>query len=211
MNTVEQLGRYKLLQQEGVFALGADSLKLGAFATVKHRWRVCDLGTGSGALLLLLAQRADGLLLSGIDTQIEAMQLTQKNLWYNGLTGEIKQETFEQCTLPVGAYDLVISNPPYFQKGHGDFGGNSRMGEEDTLKSLCQCAARRLKNGGRFTLSFRPDRLAELFPALQTVGLEPKRMQFVAHTVQHAPFLVLVESIKQGKSGLQVLPLETMI
>ena len=52
----EQLGPYTLTWPEGVFPLGGDTLALGEFASVKRRWRVCDLGTGSGALLLLLAR-----------------------------------------------------------------------------------------------------------------------------------------------------------
>ena len=54
MSGREQLGPYTLNWPDGVFPLGADALALGGFATVRRGWRVCDLGTGSGALLLLL-------------------------------------------------------------------------------------------------------------------------------------------------------------
>ena len=52
MVRTEQLGSYTLQWPEGVFALGGDALALGRFCTVKPGWRVCDLGTGSGVLLL---------------------------------------------------------------------------------------------------------------------------------------------------------------
>ena len=67
MRGPEQLGPYTLCQPEGVFPLGEDALALGSFATVKRGWRVCDLGTGSGCLLLLLAVRGEELRLSGVD------------------------------------------------------------------------------------------------------------------------------------------------
>lgn len=60
MSGAEHLGPYLLEVKEGVFPLGGDSLALGAFATVKRGWRVCDLGTGSGCLLLMLAAREGG-------------------------------------------------------------------------------------------------------------------------------------------------------
>ena len=67
MEKTEQLGPYTLSWKDGVFLLGGDALALGAFSTVKPGWRVCDLGTGSGCLLLLLARRAENLSLTGID------------------------------------------------------------------------------------------------------------------------------------------------
>ena len=67
MIKTEILGPHTLSWPEGVFPLGGDALSLGAFATVRSGWRVCDLGTGSGALLLLLAGRAERLSLAGVD------------------------------------------------------------------------------------------------------------------------------------------------
>ena len=64
---IEYLDPYTLSWPDGVFPLGSDALALGDFATLRRGWRVCDLGTGSGALLLLLARRAPGLILSAIE------------------------------------------------------------------------------------------------------------------------------------------------
>ena len=53
--SAERLGPFLLRQPPGVFPLGEDALRLAAFATVRRSWKVCDLGTGSGCLLLLHA------------------------------------------------------------------------------------------------------------------------------------------------------------
>ena len=50
--SAERLGPFFLRQPPGVFPLGEDALRLAAFATVRRSWKVCDLGTGSGCLLL---------------------------------------------------------------------------------------------------------------------------------------------------------------
>ena len=55
---MERLGPFLLRQPPGVFPLGEDALRLAAFATARRGWRVCDLGTGSGCLLLLLSGRS---------------------------------------------------------------------------------------------------------------------------------------------------------
>ena len=89
MRGPEQLGPYSLLQTEGVFPLGEDALALGAFAALRPRWKVCDLGTGSGCLLLMLVGREPTLRLWGVDREAAAVQAAQGNLARNGLEGEI--------------------------------------------------------------------------------------------------------------------------
>ena len=91
MIKTEQLGPYSLSWPDGVFPLGGDALALGEFATVRPRWRICDLGTGSGALLLLLARRVEGTLsLTGVELDARSAQTARDNLAANGLDGEIQ-------------------------------------------------------------------------------------------------------------------------
>ena len=66
MTKTEHLGPYTLTWPDKVFPLCGDALALGRFATVRDGQRICDLGTGSGALLLLLADRAKNLTLQGV-------------------------------------------------------------------------------------------------------------------------------------------------
>lgn len=200
----EQLGPYALSWPPGVFPLGGDALALGAFATVKPRWRVCDLGTGSGALLLLLARRAEGLALTGVELDPLSAQAARDNLAANGLAGEIVQGDLRAPLLPAGQFDLVVSNPPYFPVGSGTSGGPARSEECCTLEELCAAAARLAKNGGRFALCHRPERLTDVLCALRGHHLEPKRVKLAAHSPAHPPALLLVEGVKQGRPGVVI-------
>ena len=203
---IEQLPPFTLAWPEGVFALGEDALALGAFATVKPGWKVCDLGTGSGVLLLLLARRAERLSVVGVERDRLSARTATENLHRNDLNGEILWEDFRKIGLQSGSFDLVIANPPYFSTERGKSGGSFRSEEFGTLKEWCTVAARLVKNGGRFALCHRPERLAELMNTLASLGLEPKRLQFCAHSPSHAPSLVLLECVRQGKPGLEILP-----
>ena len=204
MTKTEQLGPYTLSWGVGVFPLGGDALALGAFAAVKPGWRVCDLGTGSGALLLLLAGRAENLSLTGIDIDPLSARTARDNLAANGLPGEIVTGDLRSAPLPAGGFDLVISNPPYFPVGSGGSGGPARSEESCALEELCAAAARLTKNGGRFALCHRPERLADVICALRAHHLEPKRLKLAAHGPDHPPSLLLVEAVKRGKPGLRV-------
>lgn len=205
MVKLEQLGPYQLEQRPDVFPLGSDALALGRFATVRKGWRVCDLGTGSGVLLLLLEKRQPGLKLFGLDQDPAAVALAAENLRRNGLDGQIWTGSWSQAPFPPGSFDLVVSNPPYYAPGSGKDGGPARM-EREELDTLCQAAARLLRNGGRFALSFPTERMADLFETMRRWNLEPKRLKLLSHTPTKPPYALLAEGVRQGKPGLQVLP-----
>lgn len=204
MEWQEQLGPYTLTWTDGVFPLGQDALALGEFATVRPGWRVCDLGTGSGALLLLLARRAEGLTLRGVERDPLSARTAQENLDRNGLPGEIVLGDLREHPFSAGQFDLVVANPPYFPLGAGKSGGPARSEEFCTLEQLCAAAGQLVKNGGRFALCHRPERLADVICALRGRNLEPKRLKLLAHSPSHPPYLLLVEAVKQGRPGVAV-------
>ena len=206
MSGMERLGPFTYRQ--GGFPLGQDTLLLGRFATLRRGGRVCDLGGGAGALPLLLLARESSLDLSGVELDGEAAALARRNLAENGLSGVIRTGDLRRVReqFPAGCFDLVVSNPPYFPAGSGESGGSARMELCCTLTQVCAAAAFLLKNGGRFALVHRPERLAGLMEALGQSGLDPKRLQMVQHDRAKPPAAVLVEAVRQGRPGLSVLP-----
>ncbi len=212
MERAEYLGRYRLMQSDDYFKLGRDSVLLARFCTVKPRWRACDLGCGVGSLLLLLSQREEHLSRTGVELSPGAAELARRNLQENGLSGTILTgDLREQSLLPGDAFDLVISNPPYFRSGSGTSGGPARMDAYCSVQELCWTAGRLARTGGRFALVYRPERLAELFAALQAARLEPKRMQLLAYNQEKPPYAVLLECVKDGGPGLEVLPVQYQV
>ncbi len=82
--------------------------------------RVLDCGTGSGALLLtFLAERPDASGI-GIDASAEAAMVAAANTAPLGLTGRVqflrRDWTQEGWADDLGAFDLVIANPPYVEQ-----------------------------------------------------------------------------------------------
>lgn len=205
MEHVEQLGPYRYAWDRGCFPLGQDSLALGAFCTVKPRWRACDLGCGAGALMLLLLGREPSLEVRGIELNPHAAGYAARNLADNCLAGAVTAGdlTNRAALPPAGSRDLVISNPPYFAAGSGGDGGGARMERGCTPEALCAAAAYLLRNGGRFALVYRPERLCDLFCALRGAGLEPKRLKLLA-APEAPPYAVLLEAVRQGRLGLKI-------
>lgn len=140
---------------------------------MKRGWRVCDLGTGSGCLLLLLAGREEELRLSGVDRDPAAAQAARDNLARNGLSGEIWTGDWRAVPFAPGSFDLVISNPPYYARGSGGDGGPARMEGRRTDWPPVPGGGPASAERGKFALCFRPERLAGLFAALEGAAWSP--------------------------------------
>ncbi len=75
---------------------------------------VLDVGTGSGAIALAVADEVPGARVTGIDSSPEALSLAADNAARTGLADRLTLLEQDLTTgLPGGPYDLVVSNPPY--------------------------------------------------------------------------------------------------
>ena len=216
MEKTDQLwpGGFRFLFDDTLFQPSTDTFLLGDFVRLHRGDRVCDLGAGTGLLGLLLLARQAELSVTDVEIQADACDLARRTAEINGLgdrVSVVQADLRDLSRLPRSAFDAVVSNPPYFAPGSGAVSENSARSAARsevlcTLEDVCAAAARLLTFGGRFSLVFRPDRLAELFALLQKHRLEPKRLRFVHHTASAAPSLLLLESRLGGKPGLTVEP-----
>ena len=173
--------------------------------------RILDLCTGSGCILLSLLKYSNECEGVGIDISEEALKTARENAEKLGLdavflAGDLfgPLADFVSERTPDRLFDMVVSNPPYFPVGSGTSGGPARSEACCTLEELCAAASRLVKNGGRFALCHRPERLADVICALRGHRLEPKRLKLVSHSPAHPPSLLLVEAVRQGRPGLTI-------
>ena len=109
--------------------------------------------------------------------------------------------------------DVVISNPPYMKYDAASWSDKNstekltaaRHELYANLDDFVGAAAFLLKSKGRFCLIHRPNRLSEIFSALQKYRLEPKRMQLVFPAADRPPTMVLIEARKNAASDLKIL------
>lgn len=204
-----------ILRQAAHFKLGTDTVLLADFARTAGAKRGIDLGCASGAAMLLLLAKEETLHMTGLEIVPEAAELARENLAANGLTerggivtGDIRDH---RSLFRAGSFDLLVCNPPYFPQGSGavpqDAARAAARGELlCTMEEICAAAAFLLRTGGGAFLVHRPERLSELFCALASHGLEPKRLRLVCRGTESAPTLALVEARRGGKPGLKIEP-----
>lgn len=75
---------------------------------------VLDVGAGTGAIALAIADEHPGARVTAIDVSADALALARENAARTGIAVEFLQHDLEHG-LPGGPYDLVVSNPPYVE------------------------------------------------------------------------------------------------
>jgi release factor glutamine methyltransferase len=77
--------------------------------------RVLDVGTGTGAIALAVADEHPGARVTAIDVSPDALALARENVARTGLPVELLEHDL-RTGLPGGPYDVVVSNPPYVEQ-----------------------------------------------------------------------------------------------
>ena len=187
-----------------------DSLVLAHFAAGRDGETVCDLGCGSGILLLLLLRACPSLSVTGVECRPRAAEECRENLRKNAFSGEILTGDLRTAPLPAGLFDLVIANPPYFRAGAGGVSPDTDRAimrqESATLPELCAAAAELLSPEGRFCLVHRVERQEEVLAALTGAGLSLTQLRFFQYDTRHDPALFFAEARRRPQAKPIVLP-----
>ena len=208
-------GGLLLLQDTESFCYGVDAVLLADAADAAPNDRVLDLGSGNGAVALIVTGKFSPAYVLGIELQEAMHRLACETAKLNHLEEKLQFQhgdvTDIRNLVPAASFDVVTCNPPYTEAGRGpesrkDAAYLARHETTAALEDFVRAGAFALKPGGRFVLVHRPSRLADIFQAFRSNGLEPKRMRLAAPRPGAAPNIVLVTATKGGGKELLVEP-----
>lgn len=211
-----QRGGLRIIQRGKGFRFGTDAVLLADFAQARRGERVCDMGTGTGVLPLLMAARAEGTAFDAFEIQRDVADMAARSVKMNGLEDRIRIHCADcrDAASVIGheVCRLVVTNPPYTAEGAGLVSPEqtralSRSDAACTIDAWIAACGRVLQNGGRLCCVFPAPRFLQLCDAMRAARIEPKRVRFVAARADAAPKLVLTEGLKGGRPGLHLMPL----
>lgn len=189
---------------------GTDAMLLSGFCRPRRSELAVDLCSGCGIVALRwhdLGHRGDCL---SVELDSEGTELLNKAISAQPETAHIQPQTIDLNQLqPDARYHLVAANPPYFTGGFVSPTAPRATARHEggcTLQQVAQAAAKLLRDGGKFALCNRPERLAETCCILSQAGLEPKRLAFAKQSPKDAPWLFLLEAQKNRKPGMRFEP-----
>lgn len=182
--TLDDLDSFKIIQKKNGYRFTADSVFLADFVLpLKPSDSVVDLGTGSGVIPLLLAQKTEVKNIVGIEIQEGLAEIARRNVKSNRLCSRIRilKGDFRKET---GAFSLVLSNPPYTKTSSGRISpfsekAKAKMEISCTLEELVKASRRLAAGKGRIVYIYPVSRLKEMLPVIEDNKLEVSRLEFV--------------------------------
>jgi len=145
--------QFEIQQSKDVFRVGTDGVLLGALATVNGFSKILEVGTGTGLVSLMLAQRNSGAAFLGIDINEEAVNLTQLNFQNSPFSTRLQNiyQDFKEFKTE-DKFDLIVSNPPYFEASDSEKDKIARQTVELNFRQLISKSSTLLSENGIFSV-----------------------------------------------------------
>ena len=115
--------------------VGTDGVLLGAWAGTESCNRILDIGTGTGLIALMLAQRSKAAI-DAIDIEADACLQAQENAESSLFAGRINvfhSDLVDFAQASTHLYDLIVSNPPYISRDDVEEVGANVLASEPHL------------------------------------------------------------------------------
>ena len=171
-----QFKKFTIKQEHCAFKVGTDSVILGAWANPENALRILDIGTGSGVLALMMAQKSSAEI-SAIDIDQGAFTQAKVNVenstWKNRIQIHHSsiQDYADQCP---HTFDIIITNPPYFSsKIHADgtSKATARNNSQLPFDELAKASIKLLSKNGKLYLVLPTDQALRFRKTAEKAGL----------------------------------------
>lgn len=189
---------FEVMQSNCAMKVGTDAVLLGAWCNLSQTGNILDIGTGTGIIAIMAAQRSTAFIDAiEIDEEayLQALDNCKKSKWGERIT--VHHISFQKFTpRNFQKYDVIVTNPPYFSNSV-QAASESRTVARHTcslnFEELIQGTASLLNPAGSFA-TILPLTEAECFLAIaKRYGLYPGRITYVKTTCSKPAKRILMQ------------------
>jgi tRNA1Val (adenine37-N6)-methyltransferase len=189
--------QFTVFHDKCAMKVGTDGVLLGAWTDIGQAKRILDVGTGTGLIALMLAQRNNNCEIVGIDIDENAAEQATSNFEASPFCGRLTALCRQLQDFDTDEkFDLIVSNPPYFVNSLKCPDGkrsNARHTDSLPLDTLLTESKRLLSNNGRLALILPYEQEKILRSTAETIGFFLKRSVAVLPTPSSSPKRILAE------------------
>lgn len=218
-----QFQKFTVQQSSEVFRVGTDAVLLGAMCNSENANQVLEIGTGTGIISLMIAQRNSNAQILAIDINEDAVQLASENFDNSSFNQRLQVLNADFKDFQIDRkFDLIISNPPYFETSDSIKDKIARQTVELNFHQLISKSAQLLTETGIFSVII-PFEVGENFiniakenqlflkRKINIYGIEHAKIKrlilefsFIHNTVVEADFVIEKSPRKYSDSYLEL-------
>ncbi|HZL09270.1 MAG TPA: methyltransferase [Prolixibacteraceae bacterium] len=198
-NNYFQFKQFRIIQEQSAMKVGVDGVLLGAWADAACAGQILDVGTGTGLIALMMAQKNNSSQIDAIEIEPEAFQEALLNVQQTQWSERIQLEccSFQEFIDRTNRkYDLIVSNPPFFTNGHKaplENRAQARHSDSLPLPVLISGAKGLLNENGKIALVLPVESLSEIQQLAASEKLCISRLCRVKPNPQKPEFRILIE------------------
>lgn len=167
--------RFTVWHDRCAMKVGTDGVLLGALAKAPHPKIILDVGTGTGLVALMLAQRFPDAMIEAIDIDEGAVSQAMDNVERSPFCDRIDVRKEDFCKMEKhGTYDLIVSNPPFYEEDTSCPDSQRNTARHTTslpFSTLIENASAMLSDDGVFAVIIPTERAANFIIECATNGL----------------------------------------
>lgn len=200
--------KFSIDDSKAAMKIGTDSVLLGAWTPCENEIRILDIGTGSGILALMMAQRNVKIQVDAVEVDPAAAILARQNVELSPWADHIhvfSSSIQEFSVNHTQEYSLIICNPPFFTgslKAPDKIRSIARHNDTLPVKELLSITAKLLKENGKASFIIPADAFASWKAFASNICLYPSLVTHVKSSRNHQPHRILVVFTKNDTSKM---------
>lgn len=163
-NNYFQFKKFTIRQEKCAMKVGTDGVLLGAWVNVGSTQHILDVGTGTGLIAIMIAQRSNASI-DAIEIEKTAAEQASENIqncpWKDRITiYPVSLQEFIE--VHNRNYDLIVSNPPYFSNSVSNSDVERKLARQDDMlckDELFEGISGMLSDKGRFAIIYPSEML----------------------------------------------------
>lgn len=208
-----QFKQFTVRQEYCAMKVGTDSALLGAYAPIEGSTSILDIGTGTGVIALMMAQRCSAKIV-GIEIDEAAVCQAIDNVAHSPWANQIEILQGDFAVYPfLQSFNCIVSNPPFFEenlKCPEEKRNSARHVDTLSFEVLLKGVSRLLKDDGKFILILPTLAVCHFLHNAYIVGLFPS-LRLTVYTLSSVPSkrTILILTKKESECREESFVIET--